>query len=39
LCKDTALNTVRFAPPLIVEESDIDHTVNALAGVLTKLAA
>ena len=39
LCKDTARNTVRFAPPLIIEERDIDSAVAALGGVLSKLAA
>ncbi len=39
LCKDTLRNTVRFAPPLIIKEREIDQAVAALAGVLTKLAA
>jgi ornithine--oxo-acid transaminase len=39
LCKDTLRNTVRFAPPFVIEESEIDQAVAALSGVLTKLAA
>ena len=39
LCKDTARNTVRFAPPFIIEESDIDQAVAALSRALTKMAA
>lgn len=39
LSKDTLRNTVRFAPPLVVEKPEIDQAVAALAGVLTKQAA
>ena len=39
LCKDTLRNTVRFAPPFVIEENEIDEAVAALSGVLTKLAA
>jgi ornithine--oxo-acid transaminase len=37
LTKDTARNTTRFAPPLIITESQIDTAVDALAEVLREL--
>lgn len=37
LTKDTARNTTRFAPPLIITEAQIDTAVEALAAVLREL--
>lgn len=37
LTKDTARNTTRFAPPLIITEAQIDTAVDALAGVLREV--
>lgn len=37
LTKDTARNTTRFAPPLIITEAQIDIAVDALARVLREL--
>ncbi|MBT5050054.1 MAG: ornithine--oxo-acid transaminase [Rhodospirillaceae bacterium] len=37
LTKDTARNTTRFAPPLIITEAQIDSAVDALAAVLREL--
>lgn len=34
LAKDTHGSTVRFAPPLVATEADIDFLVNALREVL-----
>jgi len=34
LTKDTHRNTIRFAPPLIIQESEIDWAVDRLAEVL-----
>ena len=34
LAKDTHGSTIRFAPPLVVTESDLDLAVNTLAAVL-----
>ncbi|WP_319796820.1 ornithine--oxo-acid transaminase [Nitrobacter sp.] len=38
LTKDTHRNTVRFAPPLIIEESEIDWAVERVAEVLDEFA-
>jgi ornithine--oxo-acid transaminase len=38
LTKDTHRNTVRFAPPLIIEESQIDWAVDRVAEVLDEFA-
>jgi ornithine--oxo-acid transaminase len=34
LTKDTHRNSIRFAPPLIVKESEIDWAIDRLAEVL-----
>src|SRR5882724_5764446 len=39
LTKDTHRNTVRFAPPLIINESQIDWAVGRLAKVLEEIAS
>jgi len=39
LTKDTHRNTIRFAPPLIIDESQIDWAVDRLAEVLEETAA
>jgi ornithine--oxo-acid transaminase len=39
LTKDTHRNTIRFAPPLIIDESQIDWAVNRLTEVLEETAA
>jgi ornithine--oxo-acid transaminase len=38
LTKDTHRNTVRFAPPLIIEESEIDWAADRVAEVLDEFA-
>jgi ornithine--oxo-acid transaminase len=38
LTKDTHRNTVRFAPPLIIEESEVDWAVDRVAEVLDEFA-
>lgn len=38
LTKDTHRNTIRFAPPLIIEESQIDWAVERVAEVLDEVA-
>ena len=38
LTKDTHRNTVRFAPPLVIEESEIDWAVDRVAEVLDEFA-
>ena len=38
LTKDTHRNTIRFAPPLIIEESQIDWAVDRVAEVLDEFA-
>jgi ornithine--oxo-acid transaminase len=38
LTKDTHRNTIRFAPPLIIEESQIDWAVERVAEVLDEIA-
>ena len=38
LVKDTHGSTLRFAPPLIVSESEIDWAVDQFAGVLSELS-
>jgi ornithine--oxo-acid transaminase len=38
LTKDTHRNTVRFAPPLIIEKSQIDWAVDRVAEVLDEFA-
>ena len=39
LTKDTHRNTIRFAPPLIIDESQIDWAVERLAEVLEETVA
>jgi len=39
LVKDTHGSTIRFAPPIVVERSEIDLAVDALAAVLDDLRA
>jgi ornithine--oxo-acid transaminase len=39
LTKDTHRNTIRFAPPLIIPESQVDRTVGKLTEVLEELAS
>jgi ornithine--oxo-acid transaminase len=39
LTKDTHRNTIRFAPPLIIEEAQVDWAVDRLAEVLQEVAA
>ena len=39
LTKDTHRNTIRFAPPLIIEEADIDWAVERLEEVLDDVVA
>lgn len=39
LTKDTHRNTIRFAPPLIVSESQIDSAVDLLNEVLVEMAS
>jgi ornithine--oxo-acid transaminase len=38
LTRDTHHNTIRLAPPLIIEKPDIDWAVDRIAAVLAKLA-
>ncbi|MGH6678706.1 MAG: ornithine--oxo-acid transaminase [Bradyrhizobium sp.] len=38
LTKDTHRNTIRFAPPLIIDESQIDWVADRLADVLDEVA-
>jgi ornithine--oxo-acid transaminase len=38
LTKDTHRNTIRFAPPLIIEESEIDWAVDRVTEVLDEVA-
>ncbi|WP_204920314.1 ornithine--oxo-acid transaminase [Microlunatus panaciterrae] len=37
LVKDTHLTTIRLAPPIVIEESEIDWALDQLAEVLTEL--
>ncbi|HLG83077.1 MAG TPA: ornithine--oxo-acid transaminase [Bradyrhizobium sp.] len=39
LTKDTHRNTIRFAPPLIISESEIDWAIDRLAEVLGEVAS
>jgi len=39
LVKDTHGSTIRFAPPIVVEEKDLDWAVDQLQAVLTELGA
>jgi ornithine--oxo-acid transaminase len=39
LTKDTHRNTIRFAPPLIINESQVDWAVDRLTEVLDEIAA
>lgn len=39
LTRDTHRNTIRFAPPLIIEESQVDWAVDRLTEVLEEVAA
>lgn len=38
LAKDTHGSTLRFAPPIVISESELDHGVDQLERVLTDLA-
>jgi ornithine--oxo-acid transaminase len=38
LTKDTHRNTIRFAPPLIIEKSQIDWVADRVAEVLDEFA-
>jgi ornithine--oxo-acid transaminase len=38
LTKDTHRNTIRFAPPFVIDESQIDWAVDRLAAVLQQIA-
>ncbi len=35
LCKETHVNVIRFAPPLVIEKSDIDWALTHIEAVLT----
>ncbi|MDF1512819.1 MAG: ornithine--oxo-acid transaminase [Anaerolineae bacterium] len=37
LCKETHKHVIRFAPPLIIQKSDIDWALERIAGVMTLL--
>lgn len=37
LAKDTHGSTIRFSPPLVIEEDEIDHAVDQLGAVLADL--
>lgn len=39
LTKNTQRNTIRFAPPLIIDESQVDWAMDRLAEVLEEIAA
>jgi ornithine--oxo-acid transaminase len=39
LVKDTHGSTIRFAPPIVVEQKDLDWAVDQLQAVLTELGA
>jgi ornithine--oxo-acid transaminase len=39
LTKDTHRNTIRFAPPLIISESEVDWAVDRLTEVLEEAAS
>jgi len=39
LTKDTHRNTIRFAPPLIIDKSQVDWAVDRLTEVLDEIAA
>ncbi|WP_441240805.1 ornithine--oxo-acid transaminase [Tardiphaga sp. 768_D3_N2_1] len=39
LTKDTHRNTIRFAPPLIIDDSQVDWAVDRLTEVLDEIAA
>ncbi len=39
LAKDTHTWTIRFAPPLVVEEADLDHALTTIIAVLSESAA
>lgn len=36
LCKETHENTIRFAPPLIIEKEDLDWAIEKISKVLSK---
>jgi len=38
LTKDTHRNTIRFAPPLIIDQSQVDWAVDRLTEVLEEVA-
>jgi ornithine--oxo-acid transaminase len=38
LAKDTHGSTIRFAPPIVVEQADLDWAVDQLAGALEELS-
>lgn len=35
LCKDTRVQTIRFAPPLVIEQSDIDRALEGIRKVFS----
>jgi ornithine--oxo-acid transaminase len=39
LAKDTHGSTIRLAPPLVIDEADLDHALDQLAGTLEALGA
>jgi len=39
LVKDTHGSTIRFAPPIVASEADLDFAVDQLEAVLRDLAA
>lgn len=39
LTRDTHRNTIRFAPPLIIEDADIDWAIDRVEGVLAEVPA
>ena len=34
LCKETHVNTIRFAPPLVISDADLDWAIERVAKVL-----
>jgi ornithine--oxo-acid transaminase len=38
LAKDTHGQTVRFAPPIVIDEADLEHAIDVLEHVLTTAA-
>ena len=37
LCKDAHEDVIRFAPPLVIEKSDIDWAMDRLGPILTEM--